>query len=299
MTPAFDPARHSAYSDPGTCADLLAAVPPEPSQLSAVARNVIVHYWASGLDLPAATRDDVNLRWLSRILAADQDRHAVPLAHPRAPVERVQGCCRDHTLFGVGVLRHHGVQARSRVGFAGYFTPGHRHDHVIVEWWDPGVGRWVRFDPEVESRREALPDPLDMATGPGAPFESAAEAWRRYRAGEIDPSTYAVQPGSDIGGPWFIHNYVLLEVAHRYGDELLLWDSWGAMRAPDEFEDPDKARLIDRVAELLVRADAGDNGAEAELHRWYVADPRLHPGARVLRFSPVSEEPVEEHLRLS
>lgn len=45
----------------------------------------------------------------------------------------------------ISLLRHHGVPARSRIGFAGYFTQGWHHDHVVPEAWLGG--RWVRCDP--------------------------------------------------------------------------------------------------------------------------------------------------------
>jgi hypothetical protein len=286
----FDPARHSAYSDPGGLGALLGAVSAEPAAISEVARNLVVHYRASGHELPADTVADINLCWLDAILETDQRRHGRPLADPRDPQQRVQGCCRDHTLFAVGVLRQHGIRARSRVGFAGYFSPGHHHDHVVVEWWDQS--RWVRFDPEVAEPGEALPTPLDIPRGSGAPFETAAEVWRRYRAGELDPATYAVEPGSEIGGPWFIRNYVFLEVAHRYGDELLLWDGWGAMTGPGPAE-PADLELADEVAALLVAADEGD---ESALYQRYVADSRLHPGPTVTRMSPLGQPPARVEL---
>ena len=47
--------------------------------------------------------------------------------------------------------------------------------------------------------------------------------------------------------------------------------------------DPD---LIDEVAALLIRADAGDAEAEAELERRYRDDDRLHPGRSVVQHSP-------------
>ena len=134
----IDYASHSAYSDPAGWAPLLAEVPAEPVRLSAVARNVIAHYRAQAEALPESTRDDIHLRWLDRILAADQSRHSGPLAAERPLAERVQGCCRDHTLFCVGALRQHGIPARSRVGFATYFHPDWNHDHVVVETWRGG-----------------------------------------------------------------------------------------------------------------------------------------------------------------
>ncbi|HEY6738103.1 MAG TPA: transglutaminase domain-containing protein, partial [Actinopolymorphaceae bacterium] len=104
-----DWSRHSPYSSPGRCAALLEEVPTDVARLSEVARNIIVHYRASGTELPAHSRDDVDCRWLEVILQRDQERHAKPLTEPRELTERVQGCCRDHTLFCVGVLRQHGI----------------------------------------------------------------------------------------------------------------------------------------------------------------------------------------------
>lgn len=158
-----DPSEQSPISDPGRHARALAALSTDPAELSAVARNLIVHYRASGHELPEATRDDINLRWLEAILDAGQSRHDLPLDEPRRPTERVQGCCRDHTLFCVGALRANGVPTRSRVGFGGYFVDGWHHDHVIVEAWIDD--RWRRFDPEIEEPRTGLPSPMDMAPG--------------------------------------------------------------------------------------------------------------------------------------
>jgi hypothetical protein len=85
----FDPARHSAYSDPGGLGALLGAVPAEPAAISEVARNLVVHYRASGHELPADTVADINLCWLDAILETDQRRHGRPMADPRDPQQRV------------------------------------------------------------------------------------------------------------------------------------------------------------------------------------------------------------------
>jgi hypothetical protein len=281
---------HSPYSDPGQHADLLRALPGTAAALSAAARNVIAHYRAELPDLPEERRHEIDSRWLEVILAIDQERHGTPLTEARPPAERVAGCCRDHTLFVVGGLREHGVPARSRVGFASYFTPGYHHDHVIVEYLDQG--RWRRIDPELTPGRSDF-DPEDMAAGPEAPFQTAAEVWQGYRAGELDPETYGVFPGAPFAGPDFIRGYVIFQVAHRFGDELLLWDDWGATLGTGEEE------LIDRLADLLVRADRGDAGAEEELYAWYRADERLHPGESVIQNSPYGNAPVEVSLRRS
>src|SRR5690606_28189253 len=175
-----DHAAHTPYTRPGRFAPLLAALPTDPPALSEVARNVIVHYRSADRQLPQETDDDIDLRWLEDMLATDQRRHGTPLAEHRAPEQRLQGCCRDHTLLCVAALREHGLPARSRLGFAGYFQPGEHADHVVAEVWLEG--RWRRFDPEIDAPREALPQPMDMPTAqPGSTgFVTAAQAWVGY-----------------------------------------------------------------------------------------------------------------------
>ncbi|MCK0113370.1 transglutaminase-like domain-containing protein [Ornithinimicrobium sp. F0845] len=290
--------RHTAYSDPGPWADLLTAVEPDPAVLSAVARNVIVHYRDDAVATPPHTRDDIHARWLVRSLERDQQRHgSAALDVARAPEERVQGCCRDHTLFACAVLRQHGIAARGRLGFAGYLNPGFHHDHVVVEArLDGPDGRWVRFDPELSGPQGGLDTPMDMPTGPDSPFPTAAEVWRSWRAGQIDPQQYGVAPGHPEGGPTMIQQYVLRDLAHRFGEELLLWDAWGAMAPPGRDVPEDLVTLTDRVAAQVVAADAGNSVAEEALRCWFLSDPRLHPGDRVHRFDPDGGPPVEESL---
>lgn len=280
-----DHAAQSRYSDPGPWAHLLDPVAPTIDGVSAMARNVVAHYRAWESELPADSRHDVSLRWVDAIFATDQHRHAAPLTAERPVPERVQGCCRDHTLLSVAALRSHGVPARSRVGFATYLDDtSWRHDHVIVEAWLDG--RWRRFDPEIPAGWPTLADPSDIAAGPDSPFLTAAHVWIGHRAGRLDVSRFGVAEGVPIAGDWFVHGYVIEEVAHRFGDELLLWDQWGAMTGDLTTCPPDHVALVDELAALLVRADGGDGGAETELLARYREDDRIHPGRRILSFSP-------------
>lgn len=295
--PITDHAQHSPYSNPGRYTDLFAELPTDPASLSAVSRNLIVHYRASGHELPDETRDDINARWLETTLELDQARHPTPLTEPRPLTERVQGCCRDHTLFCLGVLRSHGVPARSRVGFAGYFVDGWHHDHVIVEAWLDG--RWQRFDSEVEDPLPLLTTPMDIGhcEGTSAGFVTAAQVWLGYRQGEIDPETYGVDPSIPVlRGERFIFDEVIYEVAHRFGDELLLWDSWGRIGEPGEPVSDSDAAWIDKVAKLLLASDEGDNAAELELLNRYRSDDGLRPGPVILQASPYGDPPIEAKL---
>ena len=239
---------------------------------------------AQAAELPESTRDDISLRWADAIFEADQLRNHAPLTVDRPVRNRVQGCCRDHTLLALSALRHRAVPARSRVGFATYFSPTWNHDHVIVEAWLDG--RWRRFDPEIAAPLPRLADPTDIAPGPDSPFLTAAHVWLAHRAGSIDVRRFGVDEGLGIDGEWFVFGYVIAEVAHRFGDELLLWDSWGAQTRSLVDAPADDIALVDEIARLLVRADEGDLSAERELLSRYQEDVRLYPGRNIHSFSP-------------
>ena len=284
-------AEQSAFSDPGPYSPLFDALPRDVRELTAVVRNVIVHYRDPSVTLPPERLGEIDNRWVERILATDQGRHPAPLAAPRPAVERVGGCCRDFSLLTVAALRHQGVPARLRIGFADYFfAPGWHHDHVVVDYWDGG--RWVLTDPQIGPGDWAF-DPGDMPRPPGAragetappvePFATAAQVWTAFRRGEIDDQTYGVDPSLPVRGGWFVRDYVIAELAARQRDELLLWDGWGAMS--DTLDGADLG-LVDEIAALLLAADAGDEAAEAALAARYRADDRLHPGTEVFCISP-------------
>jgi hypothetical protein len=281
-----DYAQQSAYSDPGKYATLLDPLPTDIRALTAVVRNVLVHYRAAGIDFQGKRLAEIDSRWVEHILATDQSRHDAPLSEPRTQYERVATCCRDYTLLTVAALRHRGVPARSRVGFAEYFETGFSSDHVIVEHWNGD--RWVFTDAELEPGERWSFDPADIPYLVGAEpasephFRTAAQAWVAFRAGDLDADRYGVAPDLPYRGDWFIRNYVLIELAHRQRDELLLWDNWGVM-GNDLSGD---LGLIDEIAAQLLAADDGDDAAERELAERYAADPALHPGEQVLCTSP-------------
>ncbi|BAL92031.1 hypothetical protein AMIS_68110 [Actinoplanes missouriensis 431] len=293
----MDYTRQTRFSDPGRHRDRLTALPRDVAGIGAVARNVLVHYRASGLDFPPDRLAEIDNRWVERIL--DTVRFDGPLGTPCPAEQRVVGCCRDFTLFTVAALRAHGVPARSRVGFADYLEEGFHVDHVVTEWHDGS--RWVATDTQLNPAAGYPVDVADVPLGPGG-LRTAAQAWRAFRRGEDDPQTYGVGAGVPIRGPLMIRSYVLLELAHRMGDEVLLWDLWGDEAAFVESLGPaplaeswaalppswpgDGPELIDEIADLLVAADGGSLVAERTLAERYASDPRLRPGDVVSCHSP-------------
>ena len=100
----------------------------------------------------------------------------------------------------------------------------------------------------------------------------------------------------ELLGERFVFDEVIYEVAHRFGDELLLWDFWGKIGEPGEAITESDAAWLDGIAALLLAADAGDLDAEQALLDQYRSDDGLHPGSRVRQGSPYGNPPIEVSL---
>jgi hypothetical protein len=279
----MDYTAQTRFSDPGVHAELFDALPDDIAGIAAVVRNLLIHYRGGGIEFTGERLAEIDNRWVSAILATDQKRNGTALAEPREPIDRVVGCCRDYTLTFVSVLRHKGIPARSRIGFGNYFAEGFNHDHVVAEYWNGD--RWVMIDSQMDPSEPRFT--FDVADMPAGPFKSAAEVWLGYRSGELDGNLYGADPDPDAAlklyGGWFIRNYVHYQLAHLNGDELLLWDNWGAMSDRLDGADVD---LTDRIARLMVASDNGDETATKEVDELYRTDPALTFAGRSFITSP-------------
>ena len=209
-------------------------------------RGVLVHRdWAPylGLQFGPERLADQHLRStrevVERVLAIDP----APLTDARPQPDHMVGVCRHFATLHVSLLRHAGIPARARVGFARYFEPGWV-DHWITEWWD-GT-RWVRTDAQVGSlAAKTLELTFDPADQPPGEFLTAGEAWLRCRAGDEDPAAFGIW---DLRGLWFVSGNVKLDLAALNKVELLPWDLWGAFGGGPGWE-PTQADLapVDEV----------------------------------------------------
>ncbi|MDD5556671.1 MAG: transglutaminase-like domain-containing protein [bacterium] len=262
-------------TDPGRHAGLYAGLPRDVRGLCGVVQGVMLHvFWADryGVTLPEERKREVNLRTVERMLARIAELDPRPLTARREPLKRLVGNCRDHAVLLCSMLRHAGIPARARCGFATYFTPGRHEDHWVVEHWDGPRGRWVRVDPQLdEVQVKALGiafDPFDLPPGT---FVPAGEAWRRCRAGTLDPDRCGI---FDMHGLWFVRGNLVRDVMALNGLELLPWD-WNALMSREREPTADEYRLLDRAAE----ATAGEVPF-AEVRALHASEPalRMPPG---------------------
>ena len=181
------------------------------------------------------------------VLALNQQ----PLNVPRKSEQRIVGTCRHFAVLACALLRHQGLAARVRCGFATYFQPGQALDHWIVEYRDSTESRWIRIDPEILGG-----DVLDRAESlaPGD-FLSGGEAWQAYRRDEIDATTFGVY-GTQNWGPAEIRGNAVKDLAALNKVEMLPWDEWGRMtEAYDGKTGADYDDLLDQLAVVCAGND--------------------------------------------
>ncbi|GLQ54080.1 transglutaminase-like domain-containing protein [Devosia nitrariae] len=245
----------STWTDPGRYAPLFDALPDDIAVLCAVVRNITLHYRAGprvGFDIPKERLAEIDTRFcelmLERIIALD----ARPLAEPRAPTQRVIGCCRDASLLLCSMLRHKGVPARIRYGFAPYLSTNRFNgDHAVVEYWN-GT-RWLLADaeqagPEIAFGGTAF-SPLDIQRGP---YLTAGMAWHLVRSGQAKEADFGVSP--ELHGLPEIRVALLVDIAMLNRCETLLWDVWGIGEIEHQNSADDLA-LLDRAASLSADTD--------------------------------------------
>ena len=271
-------ARHSAHTDPGDFAQLLEGAPSDWAALCALPPNVILHYFfADELDPPLSEerRQDRRTRPLVKILARIAAVDPRPLAEERPPGQRFSGNCRDFALLTCGLLRHAGVPARLRCGFATYFTPGRYEDHWVCEAWDGEEGRWrlldAQLDPGQCERFSIAFDPRDV---PRDAFVTAGEAWRLLRAEPELGERFGVS-FVGIAGGWFVAGNLLRDLAALNKVETQVWDWWSfATDVSDAKAVPaEKGLILREIAEAISGEDPDLGGVRALYARADLAVP--------------------------
>lgn len=246
----------SPFSDPGSSVAAYAGLPADPGRLARLVRDLLIHRLEGplfGLELAEERlREDAETRYLDDVLALVLERDGAALDVWRSPGDRFVGVCRDFALLLCSLLRHAGVPARLRCGFADYFHGGEFHaDHVVTEYWDERRG-WLLADaqltdPALAARFGADVDPLDV---PRDRFLVAGAAWRAIRAGEADAGRFGLDPEGPLRGAWFVAGEVQLDLAALNKSEMLQWDVWGAGAESDEELSEDDRLLYDQVARV-------------------------------------------------
>ncbi|MGD8998307.1 MAG: transglutaminase-like domain-containing protein [Anaerolineae bacterium] len=292
-------ASQGPITDPGAFAALFDGLPRAVPALCEVVQGLMIHRAFAefyGLAVSDERSEDAELRHVSHLLSRIIEVDGRLLASPRPPEKRLLIVCRDFATMLCAMLRHQGIPARARCGFARYFgqcpdsTPGFNVDHWVCEIWDPNEERWVLVDAEVdENERGFCHIEIDTLDVPRDQFLVAGRAWQLCRSGHANPDDFGLAPDS-MHGLWYIQSQLVRDLAAMNKMELLCWDCWGLGHAdPNEDLLAQDMALLDRVA---VLTQAG-NEAFTELRAIYEYNQQLRVPSVVISYDGAEPRQVD------
>ena len=260
---------HSSITNPGEFAHLYETLPDSISEIVAMIQGIFLHvFWAEryGVKTTGTQKEHVQSRYISKILKIIIDMQNSPLNEERPLKKRFIGNCRDYAVFLCSILRHKGIPARARCGFAGYFEPPKYVDHWVCEYWNENSERWIMVDAQLDSKqKKALSISFDSLVMVPGNFLSGAEAWKMCREGKKDPELFGI---FDMWGLWFVRGNLLRDLASLNKVELLPWDCWGYMETKMEDMIEEDYEILDTIADKITNCDE-------ELYKLHDENPQL------------------------
>jgi len=233
---------------------------------------------------PQERKLEADIRYIEKILDRIMEMDNSQLKKPRVPINRLFGSCRDFSLLLVSFLRHTGIPARIRYGFANYFSHEWFEDHVVCEYWNKQTKSWMLVDSEL-GKEEIKKNKIDFdpARVPRDKFLTSGVAWKLVRDEKADSNYFGVPP-IDIKGTWFVFASVVRDLAALNKVELLPWEY--TEFSNEHFykvseRDPSEINLIDKITELS--REPGKN--LKELITLYRSDSRLNGNNQIISYT--------------
>lgn len=222
------------------------------SSLVASIQGLLIHDYYGGVlygetppGFESASRRTLSVR---DRLAAIKSIEPAPLDRERPLSKRSVGTCRDYALLLCGFLRHHGIPARVRCGFAAYFQTGGFEDHWICEAWNDGDNRWIRVDAQLDvAHCKALSIQFSPLELPKEVFLTADEAWMTVRTGRDDERRFGKE---ELTGLWFMLVNLIRDFLALQGRVTSAWDGWRQL--PQAFRAPVENTILiaDHIADI-------------------------------------------------
>jgi hypothetical protein len=259
----------SRFSDPGTNAHLLDPIPSCVAEVCSVVQGLLLNIFTAPfyhVGVPQHAHRNADIEVASDILSGIVVIDPRSLLLARAPQSRLPVVCRQFAILTCAILRHKGIPARVRSGFADYLSPGARIGHTLCEYWRPDRSGWVRIDPQIDAvHKERLKidfSPLDI---PAMPYLCGAEAWRAFRTGVLPIEVFQ-------GGTANLRNLLCLDLL-----ELNAMETHGCL--PPLIGSPGQAPSESETAMLddLSRRIVDEQSSFGAMRRLYESDSCLRP----------------------
>ena len=279
--------QQSVASSPQHHAALFDGLPHDFAALLPVIQGIAVDVWDAerfGQALPTTSRDDDTIRSVAAMLDTLLARDPHPLTQARDPHVLLGANSRQFALLLCAMLRHWGIPARLRYGFATYFDPTFAYSHCICEY--RAADRWVAVDAQLTTlARVVYHIGFDPADVPPTQFVNAAQAWQRATSGQSDPETFGFLPLFKARGIGVVRSQLLRDLATLNRVEVLAWDMWGLMEKAGRDLTDDNSALLERVAALIAVPDTDFEAMRA----LYESDTRLRvPDTNFISWPPAT-----------
>lgn len=245
-------ATQGPITDPGDYSELFDDLPKDVGRLCRLLQGLMMHRESAplrGVELSEDKKEEANLRYVSKLMQRIIELDSSPLNVARPPEKRLSITCRDFSVMLCSILRHHRIPARSRCGYAIYFSKskeGFYYDHWVTEFWDADDQRWVMVDAEIDDieKEKYCKVEVDTLDIPSDLFLLAGKAWQLYRNGVEKPEHFG-EPESPNHGEILLRKQLTLDFASLNKYELLPWEMWC----------PNDIGFLDNLASLTLVCD--------------------------------------------
>lgn len=264
-----------------------------------IVQGLIVHdLWIERYGGTMSKRQIINSNttYMEDVLDKAKKLENKSLALPRSVENRVLGDCREFSTLFCSILRHKGIPARCRCGFALYLAyPGYFEDHWICEYWNELEKRWIMVDPQIDPFQQSELgidfNPLDV---PGEQFITGAQAWLMCRKNGIDPDKFGISCDPKIfnldslNGLWFIRGNLLRDFAALNKVEAepylariakgLVWSPWRLVAEIDNKLSIKDYETLDKISELAISPDTNFE----EIRNTFDRNEELRPPVQII-----------------
>ncbi len=243
----------SIMTNPGKYSYLYDNLPQSPLELTRVVQGVLLHIFHTesyGVHLTKERKEEVRVRKVEDVLECIMMLDNRPLSQPRDPNERMISHCRDYAVLLCSFLRHRGIPARVRVGFADYFIPEVPQSHWLCEYWCQTKGKWVKIDAQLDSIQIDFYkidfDPMDV---PADKFLYAGEEYKHPRIKSVDLSHSDSQNTEDSS--CVIRRCLIQDFLALNKMEVEIWDVTNYMDV-GRHANPAYAKILRRIANMTT-----------------------------------------------
>jgi hypothetical protein len=275
-------AAHSSITDPGVHRALFDDLPRDLPTLHQIVQNIYIHVWKIRKYHPGWLKGrthEIESRTVEKSLSRVLEHDTRPLTEVRPKEKKLIIDCRHFAVLLVAMLRHQGIPARARCGFATYLEKSHYQDHWVCEYWNADQGRWILEDPDLVKHDVSRDE-----------FITGGKAWQLVRSGQMSDLQFGFAP--DMLGMWAVRFDLVRDFASLNGFECLSGDSWGIIDKPEPTITGRDLKLLDEAAAWSL----SDDGQFEAMRAFYESHDAFRVPRIIHTYNYVADKNLEVNL---